>query len=304
MYPAGARCWIELRERSKGADGATRNRDRSGDGRPLREQVPRRRGSQHGPPGGGHAGSGGDAPDRGGPDARGQSAAQSRDLRDHLDGARGAADHRGEPPPQLHRSRRVSADRRDRATLHPDARRPLQRPRQDGRRADSGLIGGDHAGCPLPEVELAQAARGRRQAGRPAESRLRRRRPRRLGEVLPLLRRRAEDRAPSGAPLHDRPRGRGAARRREHDRGRGRAGHDVHRAVGRHSRDQRAPRRDREREGPARSAARGCGERRLRLALPVPGLRVGLPAQPCALHQRVRAQVRPGVSRRRVADLP
>ena len=58
------------------------------------------------------------------------------------------------------------------------------------------------------------------------------------------------------------------------------------------------------REGHARSAARGCGEWRLRLALPVPGLRVGFPAQPCALHQRVRAQVRPGVSRRRVADLP
>ena len=74
--------------------------------------------------------------------------------------------------------------------------------------------------------------------------------------------------------------------------------------VGRHSRDQCSPRLDRELEGHARPAARGCGERRLRLALPIPELRVGFPAQPRALHQRVGAQVRPGVSRRRVADLP
>ena len=56
--------------------------------------------------------------------------------------------------------------------------------------------------------------------------------------------------------------------------------------------------------GSARPAARRCGEWRLRLAVPLPGLRVGFPAQPCPLDQRVRAQVRPGVSRRRMADIP
>ncbi len=45
------------------------------------------------------------------------------------------------------------------------------------------------------------------------ESRLRRRRARRVGEVLPLLRRRAADRAAAARQVHDRPRGRRAARR-------------------------------------------------------------------------------------------
>ena len=50
-----------------------------------------------------------------------------------------------------------------------------------------------------------------RQAGRQAEPDLRRRRARGLGEVLPLLRRRAADRAAAGGQVHDRPRGRRAA---------------------------------------------------------------------------------------------
>ena len=49
--------------------------------------------------------------------------------------------------------------------------------------------------------------------------------------------------------VHDRPRGRRAARRREHDRRRGRAGHDVHRARRRHRRDQRPARRPRATSG-------------------------------------------------------
>ena len=164
---------------------------------------------------------------RGG-DARGRPPAQPRDLRDHLDGARGAEDHRREPPPQLHRSRRVPADGRDRAALHPDAGRPLPRARRDHRRPHAGLLGGDHARRPLAEVELAQAPRGGRQARRQAQPRVRRRRARGVGEVLPLLRRRAADRPVAGAQVHDRARGRGAPPGREHDRGGGRARHDLH----------------------------------------------------------------------------
>ena len=69
-----------------------------------------------------------------------------------------------------------------------------------------------------------------------AEPRLRRRRPRRLGEVLPLLRRRAADRPAAGGQVHDRAGGRRAAHRREHDRRRRRARHDFHRPRRRHRR--------------------------------------------------------------------
>ena len=56
------------------------------------------------------------------------------------------------------------------------------------------------------------------QGDRPAEPRVRRRRARRVGEVLPLLRRRAADHPAAARQVHDRARGRRAARRREHDR--------------------------------------------------------------------------------------
>ena len=75
------------------------------------------------------------------------------------------------------------------------------------------------------------APRGGRQGHGPAEPRVRRRRARRVGEVLPLLRRRAADHPAAARQVHDRARGRRAARRREHDRRRRRAGHDVHRAT-------------------------------------------------------------------------
>ena len=110
------------------------------------------------------------ADDRAGPRPRRNPGAQPRDLRDDLDGAGGAADHRREPPPQLHRPRRVPADGRDRAALHPDARRPLPRPGRDDRRAHPGLVRGDHARRAVAEVELARAPRGGRQADRPART--------------------------------------------------------------------------------------------------------------------------------------
>ena len=155
--------------------------------------------------------------------------AQPGDVRHDLDGARGPAHHRGEPAPQLHRPRRVSADRRDRAALHPHARAPVPRAGRDHGRALPGLVGGDHARRAVAEVEVARAPRGRGQGHDPPEPRVRRRRARRVGEVLPLLRRRAADHPAPARQVHDRPRGRRAARRREHDRRRRRRRDDVHR---------------------------------------------------------------------------
>ena len=92
----------------------------------------------------------------------------------------------------------------------------------------------------LGALSLKWKWRERREAAgkptRPAEPRLRRRRARRVGEVLPLLRRRAADRPAAAGQVHDRPRGRRAARRREHDRRRRRARHHVHRPRRRHRR--------------------------------------------------------------------
>ena len=102
----------------------------------------------------------GDAPDRRGARPRRDPGAQPGDLRDHLDGARGAADHRREPAPQLHRPRRVPADGRDRAALHPHARRPLPRAGRDHRRPHPGLLRGDHARRAVAEVEVAPAPGG------------------------------------------------------------------------------------------------------------------------------------------------
>ena len=97
----------------------------------------------------------------------------------------------------------------------------------------------------LGALSLKWKWRQRREAAgkddRQAEPRLRRRRARRLGEVLPLLRRRAADRAAAARQVHDRPRGRRAARRREHDRRRRRRRDDLHRPRRRRRRHQRLP---------------------------------------------------------------
>ncbi len=221
-------------------------------------------------PGGRRRAAGRQADDRAGHRPRRNPGAEPRHVRDDLDGARGADDHRREPASQLHRPRRIPGHGRDRAALHPHAGRPLQRPGRDDRRPHPGLLGGDHARRALAEVEVARAARGRRQADRQAEPRLRRRRARRLGEVLPLLRRRAADRPAAAPQVHDRARGRRAARRREHDRRRRGARHDLHRPLRRHRRHQRPARRAQERQGPRRAAPRRRRQRRLRLAVPLP----------------------------------
>ena len=159
-------------------------------------------------PGERHVGARRDAPGRRGTGAGGRPQPQPGDLRHHLDGAGGAADYRREPLPQLHRPRRVPDLSRGRAALHPHARRPLPRARRDDGRPHPGVLGGDHARCALAEVEVEAAPRSRIEAGRQAEPDLRRRRPRGLGQVLPLLRRRTADRAAAGRQVHDRARGR------------------------------------------------------------------------------------------------
>ena len=118
---------------------------------------------------------------------------------------------------------------------------PLQRPWRDDRRTHAGLVGGDHARRALAEVEVAPAARGRGQAHRQAEPHLRRRRARRVGQVLPLLRRRAADHPAAGRQVRHRARRRRAAPRRAHDRRRRGRRDDVHRPRRRRRRHQRPP---------------------------------------------------------------
>ena len=160
----------------------------------------------------------------------------------------------------------------------------------------------------LGALSLKWKWRGRReQAGKDTdapEPRVRRRRARGVGEVLPLLRRRAADHPAPAEQVHDRPGGRGAARRREHDRRGGGARDDVHGPRRRHRRDQRPAGPAARREGARRPAARRRGERRLRVAVPLPRLEVGLPPRAGALDQRVGPQVRARLPGHRLAHLP
>ena len=72
----------------------------------------------------------------------------------------------------------------------------------------------------------------------------------------------------------------------------------------RHRRDQRPAGPPARREGARRPAARRRGERRLRVAVPLPRLGVGLPARAGALDQRVGPQVRARLPGHRLAHLP
>ena len=104
--------------------------------------------------------------------------------------------------------------------------------------------------------------------------------------------------------VHDRARGRRAARRREHDRRRRRPRHDVHGPRRRHRRHRRAPAAPARRTRPRGPDARRRRQRRVRVAVPVPGLGVGLPARDGPLDQRLGPQVRARLSGPRLADLP
>ena len=75
--------------------------------------------------------------------------------------------------------------------------------------------------------------------------------------------------------VHDRARGRRAARGREHDRGRRRARHDVHGPRRRHRRHRRAAAAAARRARPRGPDARRRRQRRVRVAVPVSGQRSG-----------------------------
>ena len=212
-------------------------------------------------------------------------------LRHHLDGAGGTRGDRREPRSELHRSRGVPDDRRDRAaasgcsqrsSTHRE-RRPGLAPRGRPRRSCSARCRSNGSGASAarpPESPLE------------AEPRLRGRRARGLGEVLPLLRRRAANRSPlqpgkyTIGPedvephLDENTIGVAAVV------GTTFTGHadDV---VG--INDLLIGLRD---EKGLDIPPHRWGERGLRLAVPVPGLEVGLPARAGSLDQRVRPQVR------------
>ena len=81
-------------------------------------------------------------------------------------------------------------------------------------------------------------------------------------------------------------------------------GHDVHGPRRRHPRHQRPARRPKHDKGARRAAPRRRGERRLRVAVPVSRLGVGLPPRAGPLDQRVRPQVRARVPGDRLAHVP
>ena len=143
----------------------------------------------------------------------------------------------------------------------------------------------------------------RGQAGRPAEPRHGDQRPGLLGEVRELLGRRDASRADGGRPLP--PLGRGGRRavRREHDRRRRDPRLDLRRLVRARRRDLRSARRP-----PGAHRARHPGPRRRRLGRvrrPVRRSRprLGLPSAAGRVDQRVGAQVRARLSRRRLDRL-
>ena len=208
--------------------------------RPLRQPLPDPGSAEPRVPGRGHERGRRHAAGRRGPGPGGRPGAQPGDVRDHLDGARGAADHRRQPAPQLHRPRGVPAHGRDRAALHPDARRPLPRPRRDDRRPHPGLVRGDHARRAVAEVELAQAARGGRGSRRPARTSSSAATCTSSGRssAATSTSSRGSSRSQPGKYTIG-PDDVAAARRREHDRRGRRPRHDVHRPQGRHRRHQR-----------------------------------------------------------------
>ena len=271
----------------------------------VRQPVPARAGARRPAAGARHALDRRDAADRRGARPRRDPGAQPGDVRDDVDGARGAADDRREPASQLHRPRRVSADGGDRAALHPHARGPLPRAGRDHRRAHAGIVGGDHARRAVAEVEVA-----RRGASRPARTR----------------RARTSSSAATCTSC-----GRSSAATSTSSRGSSRCSATSTRSGPRTSsptstrtrsasppcsgpRSRATPTTSaasttcwsacKHEQGPRRPAARRRGERRLRLAVPVPGLRVGLPARAGALDQRLGPQVRPRLPGHRLARVP
>ena len=84
----------------------------------------------------------------------------------------------------------------------------------------------------------------------------------------------------------------------------GRGRHHVHRARRRRRRHQRPAGRAEERQGTRRAPTRRRRQRGVRVAVPLPRLRMGLPPRAGTLDQRLRPQVRPRVPGGRLDHLP
>ena len=132
-------------------------------------------------------------------------------------------------------------------------------------------------GGPGHEVAVAAAPGGRRQADRPTQHGARLQRPGGVGEVLPVLGRRAALRAGRPRPLRRRSRRRHGAGRREHDRRHPHPRHHLHGRVRADRRDPRPRRRLQRGERARRADPRRRRERRVRGPVPPSRPRVGLP---------------------------
>ncbi len=136
------------------------------------------------------------------PAARRQRPPQSGHLRHHLDAADGGSAHGRDRRQEHDRQGRVPADRRDRGPLRQHDRQPLELAALRGgdRLLDHGVERSGDAGRPGPQVAVASAPAGRRQAHRPPQPGHRRQRAGLLGEVLPLLRCRSASGPRRGRP--------------------------------------------------------------------------------------------------------
>ena len=163
-------------------------------------------------------------------------------------------------------------------------------PGRDDRRAHAGLVGGDHARRAVAEVEVARAARGGGQGhrrGRTSSSAATCTSCGRSSAATSTSSRGSSRCSPTSTRSGPRTSSRTSTRTRSASppcSGTTFTGHadDI---VG-HQRPARPAAR---REGARRPAARRRGQRRLRVAVPLPGLGVGLPARAGPLDQRRRA---------------
>ena len=249
--------------------------------RSLRQRVPARSDAPDDRlPAAGHAAGRRDAAARRGARARRDPDAQPRDVRDDVDGARGAAGHRRQPAPQLHRPRRVPADGRDRAALHPHARRPLPRAGRDDRHAHAGLLGGDHARRAVAEVEVARApreGRARRPTARTSSSAATCTSCGRSSAATSTSSRGSSRCSPTSSRSGPRTSSRTSTRTRSASRrSSGRRSPATPTTSSGINDAARPPARG---ARPRRAAAHRRRQRRLRVAVPVPGLAVGLPAR-------------------------
>ena len=164
---------------------------------------------------------------------------------------------------------------------------------------------GSSEACMLAGMALKRrwAARVGDRRDAPAEPGDGRERPGLLGEVLPLLGRRAADGADGRRSLPPRRRRGRRALRRGHHRRRGDPRLDLRRQLRAGRRDRRRARRAGRRRRSRRADPRRRGVRRDDRAVPGPGPGVGLPAAAGRVDQHLGPQVRPGLPRRRLGPL-